>query len=516
MKTIKNLKAEEIRKSILQLAIQGKLVKQDPNDEPASELVKRIYVEKQKLIKEGKIKKDKNESYIFKGDDNCYYEKIGNNKPIKLEDLPFDIPDNWTWIRLKNISSLNGGYAFKSDKFSNDGVRVIRISDFDEKGIKNNDIKRYPYSKELDSYLIIKNDILLCMTGGTVGKSVYIQELEENCYINQRVALIRISKINTYYFFSVLKSSYIFSVINTSKTSTNDNISMKSIEDFLIPIPPLNEEIRIVEKINSFEILIHKYEIAESKLSKLESEFPEKLKKSILQYAIEGKLVKQDPNDEPASVLLECIKTEKEKLIKEGKIKRDKNESYIYQGDDKNYYENLPQGWVICSLGNLATYKKGPFGSSLTKGMFVPDTYPNRIKVYEQKNAIQHDSNLGNYYISYEKYQEMLGFKVNPLDFIVSCAGTIGEIYKLPYNAKKGIINQALMKVTLINEEISDYFEIIFYNALHKLSEKSKGTAIKNIAPFEILKPALIQLPPLEEQKRILKKLSIISTLVDC
>lgn len=171
---------------------------------------------------------------------------------------------------------------------------------------------------------------------------------------------------------------------------------------------------------------------------------------------------------------------------------------------------------MICSLGNLATYKKGPFGSSLTKGMFVPDTYPNRIKVYEQKNAIQHDSNLGNYYISYKKYQEMQSFEVNPLDFIVSCAGTIGEIYKLPPNSPKGIINQALMKVTLINEEISNYFELIFYDALHKLSEKSKGTAIKNIAPFEILKPALIQLPPLEEQKRILKKLSIISTLIDC
>ena len=136
----------------------------------------------------------------------------------------------------------------------------------------------------------------------------------------------------------------------------------------------------------------------------------------------------------------------------------------------------MPQGWGICTLNNLATYKKGPFGSSLTKGMFVPVTYHNRIKVYEQKNAIQHNSSLGNYYISYEKYQKMLSFKVAPLDFIVSCAGTIGEIYKLPTDAQEGIINQALMKVTLINEEISDYFEIIFYDALHKLSEKSKGT----------------------------------------
>ena len=109
MKTIKNLKAEEIRKSILQLAIQGKLVKQDPNDEPASELVKRIYAEKQRLIKEGKIKKDKNESFIFKGDDNCYYEKISNNAPVKLEDLPFDIPDSWTWIRFPNLVNFTLG-----------------------------------------------------------------------------------------------------------------------------------------------------------------------------------------------------------------------------------------------------------------------------------------------------------------------------------------------------------------------------------------------------------------------
>ena len=148
--------------------------------------------------------------------------------------------------------------------------------------------------------------------------------------------------------------------------------------------------------------------------------------------------------------------------------------------------------------------------------MFVPETTPNRIKVYEQKNAIQHDSSLGNYYISYDKYCEMIGFTVNPLDFIVSCAGTIGEIYKLPKTAPIGIINQALMKVTLINEEISDYFEILFYDVLHKLSEKAKGTAIKNIAPFEVLKPALIKLPPIQEQKRISEKLKIINNLLDC
>lgn len=145
----------------------------------------------------------------------------------------------------------------------------------------------------------------------------------------------------------------------------------------------------------------------------------------------------------------------------------------------------------------------------------MPNTTPNRIKVYEQKNAIQHNSKIGNYYISFEKYQEMLGFKVHPLDFIVSCAGTIGEIYKLPINSQEGIINQALMKVTLFDEEISDYFEIIFYEALHKLSEKSKGTAIKNIAPFEVLKLAKVMIPPVNEQRKITSKLKFISNLID-
>lgn len=181
----------------------------------------------------------------------------------------------------------------------------------------------------------------------------------------------------------------------------------------------------------------------------------------------------------------------------------------------KNYYENLPLGWALCTLNSLAIYKKGPFGSSLTKGMFVPESTPKRVKVYEQKNAIQHNEEIGNYFISDTKFNEMQSFEVNPLDFIVSCAGTIGEIYKLPINSPKGIINQALMKVTLINEDISDYFEIIFYDALHRLSEKSKGTAIKNIAPFEILKPALVMMPPIKEQQRILTKINAINNLID-
>ena len=528
MKTIKNLTADQLRKSILQLAIEGKLVKQNPNDEPASELVKKIMAEKKKLIQEGKIKKDKNESYIFKGDDNCYYEKIGNSGPVKLEDLPFDIPDSWTWIRLKDLIHIQTGASFKKEQSIQEAkssfVRVLRggnILPF-QFLLKNDDLY-IPQELVSNDILLRKNDLITPAVTSleNIGKIAVITNDLINVTAGGFVYIFRpyiddeiLSNLIADYVSSSVYQSMMKDITKKSGQAFY-NMNKEKLLQLYFPIAPFAEMIRIVHKVKKCEPLIDEYSLIEDKLSILEEEFPEKIKKSILQYAIEGKLVKQDPNDEPASVLLERIKTEKENLIKEGKIKRDKNESYIYQGDDKNYYENLPQGWCICTLNDLATYKKGPFGSSLTKGMFVSESTPNRVKVYEQKNAIQHDEKIGSYFISENKFKEMQSFEVNPLDFIVSCAGTIGEIFKLPLNASKGIINQALMKVTLINESISDYFEIIFYDALHKLSEKSKGTAIKNIAPFEILKPALIQLPPLDEQQRILEKLNIIATLID-
>ena len=241
-----------------------------------------------------------------------------------------------------------------------------------------------------------------------------------------------------------------------------------------------------------------------------------KLRQKILDLAIHGKLVPQDPNDEPASVLLERIKAEKEDLIKEGKIKRSKKSA---KTSDTPHYENVPfdvpEGWVWCKLDDLAFYKKGPFGSSLTKAMFVPkgkDTY----KVYEQKNAIQKDHKLGSYYISTEKYCSLSGFAVHPNDIIVSCAGTIGETYVLPQNIQEGIINQALMLIRLYNREIEDFYLLYFDFILKQEAYKeSKGTAIKNIPPFDVLKNFFIPIPPKEEQKRILSEVDKWMSFVD-
>ena len=435
--------------------------------------------------------------------------------------MPFEIPDNWTWIRLKNLCKII--FSGKSPKYSKGITNNIAIGQAANNGVFV-DLKLAKFCtddfvKDMPDYYYLKrNDVLLNTLGhGTLGRCGIFNYDREDILTDGHLFVFRLFNEIT----SILLYKFLYLNRNEIEKSSNGTtnqifLSLSTVGDYLFPLAPLSEQERIVKKINICEPLLKDYELAESRLTQLEQDFPEKLKKSILQYAIEGKLVKQDPNDEPASILLERIKTEKEKLIKEGKIKRDKNESYIYQGDDKNYYENLPSGWSICTLNDVAIYKKGPFGSSLTKGMFVPESTPNRVKVYEQKNAIQHNANIGNYYISQQKYNEMQSFKVNELDFIVSCAGTIGEVFKLPYGSPIGIINQALMKATLFDEEISDYFEIVFYDILHKLSEKSKGTAIKNIAPFEILKPTLIMIPPLQEQKRILKNLNFINSLLDC
>lgn len=242
-----------------------------------------------------------------------------------------------------------------------------------------------------------------------------------------------------------------------------------------------------------------------------------KLRQKILDLAIHGKLVPQDPNDEPASVLLERIRAEKERLIKEGKIKQSKKSA---KSSDTPHYENevpfeVPEGWCWCRLDDLAFYKKGPFGSSLTKSMFVPDS-PNAYKVYEQKNAINKDATLGHYFIDKDKYEELKGFAVQPEDIIVSCAGTIGETYVLPLNIREGIINQALMTIRLYDKTISDFYLLYFDFILKsEAAKESKGTAIKNIPPFDILKNFFIPLPPQKEQIRIIEKVSYWQSFVD-
>ncbi len=233
---------------------------------------------------------------------------------------------------------------------------------------------------------------------------------------------------------------------------------------------------------------------------------------SILVQAVEGHLVPQLDGEEDATVLLNRIRRRKEQLVKEKKGKADKPFKPI---EESEYPIDLPNGWTVCRLGELGFYKKGPFGSALTKSMFVPKS-PESVKVYEQKNAIQKDYSLGDYYITSEYFEKMRGFEVHSGDIIVSCAGTIGETYVIPPNAPVGIINQALMRVTLADDSIIDYWRLFFEYVLISTSTlNGNGSAIKNIPPFEILKNIVIPLPPREEQRRIIDKWKSLLPLID-
>lgn len=239
----------DLKKSIIQYAIEGKLVEQDINEGSAKALIEDIIKTKEKLIKDKVIKKDKFNSYIYR-DNNRFFEESDNGIKDITDQLPFDIPESWEWVRLGNVFINKGGYAFKPRDYREKGTRIIRISDFDEYGL----IEKNPVFCEINEknkkYIIPKHSIVVCMTGGTVGKSTIIND--DNLLLNQRVANIinMFSKpwlIDFLNFF--LKSNYIKNLIKSNMTSTNDNISSEFINNILIPFPPLNEQKRIVEKI---------------------------------------------------------------------------------------------------------------------------------------------------------------------------------------------------------------------------------------------------------------------------
>lgn len=473
MKTIKNLKAEEIRESILQLAIQGKLVKQDSNDEPASELVKRIYAEKQKLIQEGKIKKDKNESFIFKGDDNCYYEKIGNNTPVKLEDLPFDIPDNWTWIRQKNVCWLDNGTKSKGEDLPYLEAKVLR-------GKQNAIIKS-------EGIIVTPNERLILVDGENSGE---IMATRVRGYMG---STFKIFSAVSYFNYQFLLNIFLLnkSLYKNSKTGAAiPHLNKELFKENLIAVPPLEEQQRIVDKIAFIEPLLAEYDSIEKELSALEAEFPEKLKKSILQFAIEGKLVKQDPNDEPASILLERIKAEKERLIKEGKIKRDKNESYVYQGDDKNYYENLPLNWVRAYVKNVISLTSG---NDLTLEKYSPNNIG--VPYLTGASNIAEDNS-----IIINRYTTINYVNSHVDEILLTCKGTIG---KIAINTI-GDIHVARQFMSIRSFIPNDFMVIYLKTIISSLNLEAKSM-IPGIDRNQILSKA-ISLPPIREQIKIANK----------
>ena len=430
-------------------------------------------------------------------------------------------------MRLQRISYINGGYAFKSTKYQEKGVRVIRISDFDENGLKYKNIVRYPYSEELNPYKLEDNNILLAMTGGTVGKSYLVERVDEPMYVNQRVATIKtLPCVEIKYINATILSDLIQKTIKHSKNSTNDNISMDTICNFLIPLPPLSEQKRIVKKIEELEPFIEEYGKAETELTALNTNFPEQIKKSILQYAIQGKLVEQDPNDEAASVLLEKIKKEKAELIKQGKIKKDKQESYIYKGADNRHYEkigsevrditeeipfDIPNNWSWCRLGSIVNIKGG---KRIPKGMTFAENITKHIyiRVTDMKNGTISNTNLK--YIDEFVFNEIKNYTISKTDLYLTIAGSIGLVGNVPDEFDGMNLTENAVKLT--NIKIHKTF--LQYTLTTPFAQQQFALSYHQVAQpklsIETSNKTLIPLPPLSEQKRIVEKLEKIMQFI--
>ena len=489
------MKAQDLKKSILQYAMEGKLVAQDPTDEPASELLKHIKAEKERLIKEGKIKKEK------------------PLPPITKDEIPYELPQGWEWVRLGDVVNYGSTGTVDNNNKLDENTWILDLEDIEKESSRllvKNTIKHKSFNSS--KKIFKKGDVLYGKLRPYLDKVIVA---EEDGICTTEILPLRIYYgIDSYYLKWFLKSPMFIQYVNQLTYGVKmPRLGTEDGKNALLALPPLAEQKRIVEKLDEILPLVEEYGRNEEILSEMNKKLPKQIRQSILQYAVQGKLVEQNPQDEPASELLKRIKAEKEQLIKEGKIKKAPPLPPITQ--DEIPYE-LPQGWVWVRVSDLGVYKKGPFGSALTKKIFVPKG-KNSIKVYEQKNAIQKNPFLGAYYITKDYYEKsMKNFTVLPGDVIVSCAGTIGETYILPDNIELGIINQALMRMRITKEIDLKYFLTYFEIILKQTSiEKSKGSAIKNIPPFEIFKSMLVPLPPLAEQKRIVAKVEELMQLVN-
>ena len=532
--------AQQLKNSILQMAVQGKLVPQDPNDEPASVLLERIRAEKERLIKEKKIKREKNPSVIFKGADNTPYEKIGDEVRSLADLAPFEIPSSWEWCRVGDLFSNMSGLAYKKDALAikaDKMVRVLRGGNIGEEQFyfKGDDV--FISSELVKPELYLRKNYMITPAVSSldhIGKIALIDKDYSDTVVGGFVLMLiphfNDDVVSEYLLYAFAAKHHRDNCRNITHKSGQAfyNLSREQMMNLPVPLPPREEMGRIIAMLKRVLPRVADYAVVDTALQNLNGSFPEALKKSILQEAVQGKLVPQDPSDESAEALLERIRAEKQRLIKEGKIKKDKHESVIFRRDNSHYEKRgseevciddeipfeVPPSWALIRLDDIGIYRKGPFGSSLTKSMFVPKG-ADTVKVYEQKNAIQKDHTLGTYFITRQYYEsKMRSFTVEPGDILVSCAGTIGETYVLPEQIELGIINQALMRMTIFAPIDLDYFLLYFDYVLKQTAkESSKGSAIKNIPPFEIFKKLILPLPPLEEQKRIVEKVRELESL---
>ena len=505
--------AQQLRKSILQMAVQGKLVPQDPSDEPAHVLLERIRAEKERLIKEKKIKKEKNSSVIYRGTDNLHYEKFadGTVKCIK-DEIPFEIPQSWAWERLSNIAAFSGGKTPSTShpEYWGSEVPWVTSKDMKSKYIKSSQLcLSILGSEQLQAYS--PNTILLVVRSGILRHTLPVSILKISASVNQDLKAISLYLPElAEYIYICLKGLESNILRNYTKSGTTvQNINFDDFKNILLPIAPSQQIDRIISRIEKVMLHIQQYEVAESQLLDLENRFPQNLKRSVLQSAVQGKLVPQDENDEPASVLLERIQEEKKKLIKDGKLKKDKHESVIF-GRDNSYYERLdgverciddeipfeiPKSWVWVRLGNIGCWRAGA-----TPNRTNPEFYNGNIPWLKTGDLT--DTYIISIPESITKLAlEKTNIRLNPAGSILIAmyGATIGKLGILTFPATT---NQACCACTPL-ENVDGMYLFYFLMSHRSFFLKSgEGGAQSNISKEKIIS-TLMPLPPLLEQKRI-------------
>ena len=499
------MNGKQLKNSILQWAIQGKLVPQDPNDEPASVLLEKIRAEKARLVKEGKIKKDKNESVIFRGEDNSYYEKFADGKVVCIDDeIPFEIPESWQWERWGNLSySIQYGYNAPAEETGD--IRMVRISDIQDGEVLWATVPFCHISKsEIDTYLLQKDDILFARTGGTVGKSFLVNDVPyPSIYAGYLIRTRYSNMLSAQYMKYFMECELYWEQLRNGTIATaQPNCNGKTLAKMILPVPPYNEQIRITDKLNQALEQVRKYGESQDRLDKLNIQIDDLLKKSILQEAIQGKLVPQDASEEPALVLLQRIKEEKLRLVKEGKLKKkDVIDSTIFRGDDNRYYEQIDGATV-----------------QIEQDYTFPDTWE-VVRLSHICRLMDGEKKEGNYVCLDAKYLrgKSSGDHLNSGKFVTKGENIIlvdgensGEVFAVPHDGYMGSTFKQLWVSGNMYLPYVLYF-IQFYKDL--LRNTKKGAAIPHLNK-EIFYSLLIGIPPYQEQIRISYKLGNIASMI--
>ena len=509
-----------LRQKILDLAIRGKLVPQDPNDEPAGVLLESIREQKQQMLKEGKLKKKdiKNDTIIFKGEDNLHYEKFPDGTVKCIEDeIPFEVPEGWAWSRLVSLTAIitkGASPKWQGVDYTSSGTMFITSENVEVETLLLESPKFLPekINKIQPRSILETHDILTNIVGASIGRTCEYT-LVDSANTNQAVAIIRLIAVDMVsYVVKCLNSDYCVNLMFANQVNVaRANLSLSSLANFLIPIPPLKEMYRIIAHLDCSLRHISGIQSSEDELRQLILF----TKTKILDLAIRGQLVPQNPDDEPASVLLERIRAEKEELIKQGKIKLDKKESVIFKGDDNSYYEKignkvncideeipfeLPEGWAFIRL---------KIAWELISGR---DLSPSE---YNDKNDgipyITGASNFRNGHISLVRWTTVPQVITRRGDLLLTCKGTIGEIAH--NNFGEAHIARQIMAIHNNYSLNVDFLALCIEYSMTKIKQAAKGL-IPGISREDILN-LVIPIPPIKEQENICNKLKVTFSAIE-